>query len=93
MLACKCYCFDYYNFYDYDEQNSTEEILEIIDLSVGLDRNSAPRPELFDIPFPDAVLDGEITLEELLSETGFDLRYNDDERFQKLRQFRRLVSY
>ena len=87
----KSYCFDYYNFYDYDEQNATEEILQVIDLSEGLDGNSPLRAELFDIPYPDAVLDGEITLEDLLSETGFDLRYTHDERFQKLRQFRRLV--
>ena len=63
-----------------------------VDLSAGLDRNSELRAELFDIPAPDAVKSGEITLEELLAETGFDLRYTQDERFQKLRQFRRLVS-
>ena len=63
----------------------------MIDLSEGLDRNSALRAELFDLPTPDAILDGEITLEDLLTETGFDLRYTHDERFQKLRQFRRLV--
>lgn len=89
----KSYCFDYYNFYDYDEQNATEEILQVIDLSEGLDGNSPLRAELFDIPYPDAVLDGEITLEDLLSETGFDLRYTHDERFQKLRQFRRLFTF
>ena len=33
----------------------------------------------------------DITLEDLLSGEGFDLRYTNEQRFQKLRQFRRLV--
>jgi len=88
--------FDYYNFYDYEEQNNNftdDEIVNEVDLSAGLDRNSELRAELFDIPSPDAVTSGEITLEELLAETGFDLRYTQDERFQKLRQFRRLFTF
>ena len=35
----------------------------------------------------------DITLEDLLSGEGFDLRYTNEQRFQKLRQFRRLVRY
>lgn len=34
----------------------------------------------------------DITLEDLLSGEGFDLRYTNEQRFQKLRQFRRLVG-
>ena len=40
----------------------------------------------------DEELNDDITLEDLLSSEGFDLRYTNEQRFQKLRQFRRLVS-
>ena len=36
-------------------------------------------------------LPDDVTLEDLLSGEGFDLRYTNEQRFQKLRQFRRLV--
>ena len=39
----------------------------------------------------DEELNDDITLEDLLSSEGFDLRYTNEQRFQKLRQFRRLV--
>ena len=70
--------------------SDNETLIQTVDLSEGLDRSFAARADLYDIP--EAVKSGEITLDELLAETGFDLKLTEEDRFQKLRQFRRLVN-
>lgn len=97
LISCT-FAFDYYNFYDYengtDESNREDELLQTVDLSEGLGRDKPFSQDYYDIQdLPNAVRDGEITIEDLLSESGFDLRYTDDDRFQKLRQFRRLFTF
>lgn len=80
---------DYDNFgvedFDYFE-NAT-----VIDLSVN---SSTPYQD--DKAFFGAGIESlpeDITLEDLLSGEGFDLRYTNEQRFQKLRQFRRLFTF
>ena len=68
-----------------------ETYIKTVDLSEGLDRSFAARADLYDLP--EAVKSGEITLDDLLAETGFDLKLSEEDRFQKLRQFRRLVNW
>ncbi|CAG5105659.1 Oidioi.mRNA.OKI2018_I69.chr1.g2333.t1.cds [Oikopleura dioica] len=96
LLAAKVDGFAYYDTYeDYSELigsvGENETYIKTVDLSEGLDRSFAARADLYDLP--EAVKSGEITLDDLLAETGFDLKLSEEDRFQKLRQFRRLYTF
>jgi len=81
--------YDQFGIGDFDHmENAT-----IIDLSVNSSTPYQDDKAFFgDYPGQDALPD-DVTLEDLLSGEGFDLRYTNEQRFQKLRQFRRLVRF
>jgi len=74
-----------YEYFD-EIENAT-----IIDLSVNSTTPYTDDRVFFGLE--DEELNDDITLEDLLSSEGFDLRYTNEQRFQKLRQFRRLFTF